>query len=468
MKSTLKPRLLCLFVFVVLSSCTTQFKKAQNLIEEKNYDEALVILEKLVADDPQDADYKVGLKKAREGVIDQSLIRVRLTRLGSNPAESLELLRSVFEQQNTWGLFPTGAVAFTQSEEVSEAFITLKNEILSLKKSKKPLRVMYLSRRYNILFSEKQNQYFQEQYVAAANDAKKFCLEHASLATSETYFYNQLIAKWCKLTEQKATIPPSKPHLFKLAHFKNAQTQNTAADTFQKIFEQKFNELFQKSEWALAASEQNLIFNYTGNFDLLQSQAYEFKQHSYIYKSPYTQSTTQSVTDPATGKTQTQTINETKYREETKYFPYQAYVEKQTVHARVQLSSLQPLSISTVEESFSDSAQKESHSFMVPAVSLYPSTTGKIYTQLEWLDKSSQAISMALMNKLEFFFHSNYCDSLQDTQKKASFFDQALICLRQKTLNKKPKASLEIIQRKFNETFQMTPVEMETLMKVVE
>ena len=103
------------------TSCTTLSKQAKEQLEKKNYDEALLLYDRLVSEKPDDGEALEGRRKAREGVIDKNLIRVRLARMGKNYQESLELLREIALKEREWALYPSGAVAFTQAEETTEA-----------------------------------------------------------------------------------------------------------------------------------------------------------------------------------------------------------------------------------------------------------------------------------------------------------------------------------------------------------
>lgn len=433
-------------LLVLFTSCTTQFKKAQNLMAERNFDEALVIMDELVVKDPKDSDYQVGLKQAREGVIDQTLIRVRMARLANNNQESLELLRKTIERENTWGLFPTGAVAFTQSEETDEAYKTLRTEVYSLNQRNRHLRVLYLIERYKILFPEARRKTFDLAFDDAKAHAKKFCLEKSRTTSDDTYFYNQLIAKWCSYAAQNAVIAKSKSPLYKdVTVSVKEQFHTPLPQALVVTLDKNLNDQFMKTGWYDKNSKKDLDFTTTGNYQLNENRFKEYRTHTY--------------SDPVIVKA-ADGSSKTVY--ESRSFPYYVNVISQEVNAGLNVVPGDER-IPRYQNAFHQTARETSHDFYNSAIGLRPEKTGDSYTASQWLDIVSKKYAAEIHSHLRSSFEGVFCLPLTDATPRIDLINQSLICLRQ--MSKNPP---DVINRVFENEYQMTSVEMETLFRVVE
>jgi hypothetical protein len=433
-------------LLVLFTSCTTQYKKAQNLMAERNFDEALTIMEDLNQKDPKDSDYQVGLKQAREGVIDQTLIRVRMARLANNNQESLELLRKTIERENAWGLFPTGAVAFTQNEESTEAFKTLRAEVYSLNQRQRHLRVLYLIERYKILFPETRRKAFDLAFNDAKTHAKKFCLEKSRTTSEDTHFYNQLISKWCSYASQKAIIAKSVSPLYKDVTISvKQQYQEPLPSGLTAALDKNINEQLLKTGWYDKTSRKDLDLTTTGTYRFMQIHTRESRNHAY---------TEPVVTKAADGSTKT--------NYEGRSFTYYVNVVSQEVNAGLNFVASDEL-IPRFQNTFNKTAYQTSHDYNNAAIGLRPEIRGESYSADQWLDVTAKKYATEIHAHLRSSFEGAFCLPLTDATPRAELINQSLICLRQ--MSKNPP---DVISRVFENEYQMTSLEMETLFRVVE
>lgn len=446
MIKTITLTLVLAFTLCLFTSCTTQFKKAQNLMAERNFDEALVIMEELIQKDPHDSDYQVGLKKAREGVIDQTLIRVRMARLANNNQESLELLRKTVERENNWGLFPTGAVAFTQSEEVDEAYKTLRTEVYSLNQRQRHLRVLYLIERYKILFPEARRKTFDLAFNDAKTHSKKFCLEKSRTTSENMHFYNQLISKWCSYASQKAIIARSNSPLYQKAKISiKQQFQEPLPQGLITALDKNINDQLSKTGWYDKSSGKELDLTTTGNYRFMQINTRERRNHA--YSEPV-------VTKAADGSTKT--------NYESRSFTYYVNVISQEVNAGLNFRASDER-IPRFQNTFDKTAYQTSHDYNNAAIGLRPQIQGESYSAEQWLDLTAKKFAAEIQTHLRSSFEGAFCTSLTDATPRVELINQSLICLRQ--MSKNPP---EVINRAFENEYQMTSLEMETLFRVVE
>lgn len=413
---------------------------------ERNFDEALTIMEELVVKDPKDSDYQVGLKQAREGVIDQTLIRVRMARLANNNQESLELLRKTVERENNWQLFPTGAVAFTQNEETNEAYKTLRTEVYSLNQRQRHLRALYLIERYKILFPESRRKTFDLAFNDAKTHAKKFCLEKSRTTSEKTYFYNQLISKWCSYASQKASIAKANSPLYEdITIITKDQFHSPLPAALIQSLDKNINEQFSKTGWSDKNSKKELDLITTGTFQFNESQYKEYRTHQYSVP------ITKKATDGSTT-----TIHE------SRSFPYFANVITQEVHAGLNFVAGDER-ILRYQNTFHQTARESSHDYQNSAIGLRPERTGESFSSAQWLDIVSKKYSSELQAHLKTTFEAVFCSPLTDSSPRIELINQSLICLRQ--MSKNPP---DVISRVFENEYQMTSTEMETLFRVVE
>ncbi|MFN3455070.1 MAG: hypothetical protein ACK41T_08945 [Pseudobdellovibrio sp.] len=459
----MKNAILLLTLSFLFFSCTTRYKKAQNLMADENYDEALTILQGLVSEDPKDPDYAVALKQAREGVLSKSLIRVRMTRLANNNIESLELLRTVFEQQNDWKLFPTGAVAFTQNEEVIEAHKTIQKEIAALESKKQYLRVLYVHERYKILFTENQKKSLAQSYKNAMGEGRKFCLTKSKTTQTSTHYYNILIQKWCDFVDQKTSIAKSNSPLFKDISIKNESltSRSSLPDSLNAFITSQLNKGKTKVYWIGPQTEKTLNLYVSGFYQLNENRYREYRVHNYEEDIPITEYVTQTETDPKTLQTITKSIPQTKYIKKPRVYPYYVNITLQSLNSALTLLKYSNLIPETTFD-YKQETKSTSHSYNLPNIGLRPLTEGRQYTSDEWQAMTSEHYTQNIIEHLNKAYKSYYCEQLDERKAKTQFIDQALLCLRS------AYSSSTSINQIFLNEYQMTPAEMSNLFSVVD
>lgn len=413
---------------------------------ERHFDEALVIMEELVSQNPKDSDYQVGLKQAREGVIDQTLIRVRMSRLANNNQESLELLRKTIERENAWGLFPTGAVAFTQNEETEEAYKTLRSEIYSLNQRGRHLRVLYLIERYKILFPESRRKTFDLAFNDAKTHAKKFCLEKSHTTSESLYFYNQLIAKWCSYANQKAVIAKSVSPLYKeIAASTKSQPHEPLPLEFVNQLNKNLNHVFMKSGWYDKSAKQQLLYTATGTYRMEEDRSTQTQFHS------YTEDRIVTAADGTKQKVQ-----------ESHSYPYLVFIINQNVFSGLNLVSDSDR-LPRFQSTYQKVVRQSYHNETKASIGLYPTDIGESHSPEEWLNIVTKHYADEFYNRLRNSFEGAFCTSLTEATPRLQLINQSLICLRQ--MSKNPP---DVINRVFENEYQMTSTEMETLFRVVD
>jgi len=441
-------RIALILTFILISSCTTKFKRAKELMVEKNYDEALSIMDELVARDPSDSDYQVGLKEARLGVISQSLIKVRMTRLAQNNNESWELLRKVFEQQNYWNLFPTGAVAFTQTEEIDEAFKNIKAEIIQLDRDHKPLRILYLIERYKNLFSETKRKSFENSTDLARKDSRKYCIDLAKLGSNQTFYLNAFVNSLCNYLGVKSKALDTEPEMYNQIRI-NIDPRSNVPPQFATAFKIYLDKKIAKSGWINSQSNKPMVVEIGGDYFFREITTREPRTHTYYEKIRTTNSN-----------------GTTSEREEPRYFYYNANVVIQDFSTDLVLVNSDS-HISIFKDLYESNARRTYHDYSNYAINLHPESTGYSYSESEWREKALNQIANKYLKNIETIFDQKYCQNLSETQKKEVLLNQSLKCIQQTIFNGQPKYTPDIIRRTFEKEFAVNTDELQTLFRMI-
>ena len=441
-------RIALILTFILISSCTTKFKKAKELMAEKNYDEALILMNELILKDPSDTDYQVGLKEARLGVISQSLIKVRMTRLAQNNYESWELLRKVFEQQNQWNLFPTGAVAFTQTEEIDESYKLIKQEIQQLNRQNKPLRILYLIERYKMIFNETKRKTFESAFFDAKKNSQKYCTELAKISHKQTYYLNVFTSNLCRYLSVKTPSLESAPEMYD-----QVQSQINSRSNIPRQVATSFNEVLSsklsQSGWIDSLSNKTMNIDISGDYFFRQIESREPRTHTYYEK---IRTTNQNGT--------------TSEREEPRFFNYSVNVVLQEFSTELSLTNNDP-SLTTFHDAYDSSARRTYHDYSNYAINLRPESSGYSYTENEWQKIAIEQTANRYVSYLENAFDQKFCQTLSENLPRADLLNQSLKCIQQSVLNKKRKQPPVIVANIFNKEFAVDTQEFETLFKVV-
>jgi len=416
---------------------------------DKNFEEALIIMDQLVARDPSDSDYLVGQKEARLGVIGQSLIKIRHTRLGNNINESLEGLRKVFEQQNSWNLFPTGAVAFTQNEETDEAYKNLRSEISSLDQKMSHLRILYMIERYKILFSENRRKSLDPQLIESKKHVRKTCLEKSKVTTSKTYFYNQFIDKLCRYVDQKAVIAHAEPELYNQINLK-LDKQTHIPQSFITTLSALAMQKVKNSGWINSQSNQSMSVFINGDYFFREIQTRDREAHHY----------TETIKSTASDGTVTT-------KNEPQVFYYTVNIIKQNFETTLNFINSDIL-IGEFKNNYSDTSTRSYHDNKNYSIGLSPSSTGKTYTESEWQTKAAHALTNKYLLHLETIYDQKFCQTLSDNQPKVELLNQSLKCIRQTIQQGKNKPVPIIISRNFESEFGVNTTELQTLFKLID
>lgn len=177
-----------------LSSCSNLNEKAKEYFEAGAYEEALHVYDQVLESSPTDTEATIGRMRSREKLIDTKLIEVRRSRMAGNQKNSIDMLLKIVEEENEWGTYPKGAVAFTQDEEALKYLV---RKVKSSLKLKFPMRARALLKQYEAIFQGNHLPRFQKLFGDVRNAGKTECQRFSSTAGDSTPYYAEFVNRLC-------------------------------------------------------------------------------------------------------------------------------------------------------------------------------------------------------------------------------------------------------------------------------
>ena len=196
-----------LLVFGLLA-CASAEKDAREKLETGDYAGAAEIFEKIVRKEPENAEAKEGLRRAREGVIGDRLISVRKARTSANADSALDQLLEIHSLEKAWGVYPAEAARFTQDEETAFAWKPFVERVEIALRAKQPLRAETLWMRYGPVFaSGKSAQPLDALSVHIVRAGKSRCEDLVGRVGRHDPYYAGFVARYCR--HWKASARPA-------------------------------------------------------------------------------------------------------------------------------------------------------------------------------------------------------------------------------------------------------------------
>lgn len=455
----MKKNLILTAIMICVSACSTLSKQAKEQLENKNYDEALVLYDRLVTEKPNEGEALNGQRRSREGVIDKNLIRVRMARIAQNTQESLELLRQIVLKEREWNLYPSGAVAFTQQEETNEAKKILNQELYSIQKEKKPLKILYWIERYKLVFDEKFQNYLANFKNSAAQEGQAQCRNWAKGTSAEHPFWSQFVKRYCTTMGIDQRIAAFDKKLY-------AKTDlNLKQETIPKILQQMIaadvNRVFKTTGWYDLAGRKNVNLVLNGNYIFNESKSPMRTTHSYSVSVPYTEYVEHERTD-SQGKAYKVSEPTTRYRDENRFYPFMGTTITQKIYFQ---GSLQPdVNLMTAMAfTFDKNLSEFTHDINMPSIKLYPKPAADTKSEPAWLAQISAEYSAQFKKQAVTDFMNSFCTPLSESMNTITLFDKSLLCLREAMA-----APPAVVERHFQTQLGLSVAETNSLVKLLD
>ena len=450
-----------LVLFALFSAgCSTLHSKASKLMDEKVYDKAEAIYQEILKSNPKDEKAMIGLKKAREGTISTKLIEVRQLRLGGDSEQSAEVLLRVLNSLRDWNVYPTGAVAFTQAEEMDFAVRDIEEQARIALAQNHPLRIAYLIERYRGFFQEKKMGALGSLRARASERGLDNCRTRLKSTPKDLTYYREFLARQCVYWgDQRPDLKEPISH----GLFNQLTIQGMIAglpETMKARFENDLQGVIQKSPWFDPAGPKKLSAAFDGAYKFQSDRRPMTYTHAYEEQEPYTSeewvtktrsrpvTVTKSYTQPD-GKLGTMTTTEyasetyteretvTRTRTVTRHFTYYGTEIEQnmSLNSTVRIPLLGPpaaLTAAVADRNLTSESQTH-----IPSKGLN-ARTAVIRNENEWFDQILPKWRKQNADQLRDLWRQAYCAGLASEAAHAKQGNSVFQCLRDDTLAPPP------------------------------
>jgi hypothetical protein len=426
--------LISLMVLVV--ACSSAHKRAEKLMKAESYEEAMKLYEGILNGDPSDEKAQIGLRKAREKVIDRKLIQVRKTRMGGNVEGSLNMLKQVIDWEDKWSFFPGGAVAFTQKEEMEFATRYLNKNIERAVKKNLPLRGSYLLHTYQKLYGNE----YQKKYSALKDKVSKRglkrCKQMQKGKLRNMHYYGGFLRSYCgyygvELKNLNRRLGQRKEKLF--SDIKVDISINQAPASYPKEISDKLRKALKKTAWYWQDGPVVLQTKIHGDYNRQHSTNTDYRTHSYMESVQYTEyvdvdrdiqepyqaretqynPATKAYEDRWVTKYRTRTITErqpeTRYRDEPRTYNYTAINHHQVLELSAALEG-RVLGKYPIRAGLNEKLNERDseHSNNLPHMGLAPDPL-RLTSPDQWLSENADKMVQEFETNLVNLWKKLYC-----------------------------------------------------------
>ncbi len=425
----------------LMTSCTTMLQQGYDALQAGKTEEALGIFENLVVKE-NEPEAREGLRKAQQQWIERKLIDVRLFRLSENIGSSESLLKEIIQKQSQWQSFPTGAAYATQTEEIMLYSERVKARILKSLQLKNPLLAQFELNTHQFILNRALNENTSVLKNSVFKEAEEFCKREAKSIKPNDYFTQIWLVQTCRSWGISLTL---KKTLSSVQFIKNLSAEFDIKNLDAKaadVLGQHLQKAFQKSKWFKNDGTYNLKAILKGDY---RTQVNEYPVHRtaiYYVDVPYEETykrvkdvkdrnnggfvsllgllfsgaPSERVTDNNDG---TETVYVTKYRKESRIFPYEAVEVRASkiLDGEIRYSLDQQSLTFKVFENWNMKDDRHKENFRDAGLS---ANNPVIPSDEQWVSSLGDSLIQKLTDSLQQEWFNRFCQPLT-TVKSGSF-----------------------------------------------
>jgi hypothetical protein len=328
----------------LLSACNTAHKRAEKLMEEGLFDDAVHSYEKMLAEDPNDTDAALGLAKARQSLLDRRLIEVRRLRQSGSPGPALDVLLDVLEKEQQWNTLPPGAAAFTQEEERQLALPYARAEVGQALGQGFPLKAEHFLIRYRRVFAGDLQKGWDALKAEARAKGKSSCHAFQKEKLEGQPYFARFLVQYCGYWGEKSReIPADREkalgELYGRAEVTVSGSSDRAQGAYATLLSEALRGAFSRTGWFEAAGKRRAEIPIHFTFHEVQSRQPVPQTHMYTVQVPYTEWREEARTRPVPNTNRTESYTErvpvTRYRSVPRRYDFTATDHRQHLDADI-------------------------------------------------------------------------------------------------------------------------------------
>lgn len=279
-------KILAIYLLLAGLGCSSLKKNAAELMDNKEYGDALRIYEQVLASDPQDAEALAGRNRARLGVIQKELIEVRFLRLSGQQPQANTTLLNILKRVKDWGLYPEGAVAFTQFEEMSFASRFIERQVEEALARERPFRAESDLREWAALFPAERAASLSHLRTKTRELGIQQCGAFRDRGLKLPYFA-RFLARACGVWEQPEMEIPPAPELFSWMEPRVKWGGDKPDPQLDTELREKLQTAFRESPWYDPNSPTVAMADVEADYQFKDERTNVELVHGYLVQVPY-------------------------------------------------------------------------------------------------------------------------------------------------------------------------------------
>lgn len=403
---TLPMRLLILLTALLLSACSSNLRKGDNMMEAEQYDQAVMYYQRALAEDPGDEDIAQKLYEARTRMVAAYLIKVRLQRQGEQPKAAAILLNQTLKHIKQWKIIADSGVKATIEEEVWEAGKWLNRELKTLGQNGAYNRYFYYLAQFDEieqtgLADEANNQYRQTMTQLG----QRQCRQLENSLTPFSHYLHQYWQAYCAVfslpVDYHLAADPSRYAGFAVqtSNLSIARGANINADAVAENIQQQLRD----HAWFSDAGTQSLTLTLQGKVEYAKRS--QRKRYTRVYKAR--QETFEQIKDPNNPKKVIRTLIHNKPVEKTVTF-YGEQITETSGH-QLQLSGrVNQHSVTAKEITTNRKHVTDRHDTYFKSEGIYPKAA-QYFNQVSWQQRMGKELVNKTRQRLDQLWIQAYC-----------------------------------------------------------
>ncbi|MEN9827291.1 MAG: hypothetical protein RI953_3036 [Pseudomonadota bacterium] len=412
---------------ILLLGCTTSLGKANKLLEAGLFQEAGDAYEQILKTDPDNADAKIGLAKARSEIWRKELVSIRLMRMSGNARGALERLEALLEKIAVWDVskFQSGELVSAE-EEVRNGRRLLTSMIQQKINEHRPVVATYYWNEFDQIREAKQfGSYSVELLEDIRKEGQQLCQSLQNWSSATSFSFNVVSKAVCAYYGGSSAGVPldyQKDFRFSKIVFSggldfrnfdgNAQTQT-------ELLRNEIERRIQAVGLYASESPYTLTLALSGDYSRDYTTRSTIKTHSYKLKVPYQDyeryEDKEYVTVLRDGRQETmerpvqKSRPVTKFRMEPRTHSYAALDHREKLRLNTALLA------KTAEETSLSYAQEKENTFVthdqnLPDIGLMPAEA-KFLVVTDWLSVQYGKFADQFIEKLAVQTGDRFCQT---------------------------------------------------------
>lgn len=412
-----------LLILLFICSCATAKKKAIELSEKGQHEEAISFWAEALKKDPDDEEIQNGFQSSLDFVSNDRLTRIRDKRLANNMQGAIEELKGLVDLQKKYNVKLDFNSSSFQGKEVQYTWPYYRSTILSKIEARLPLSAESDHKNYYHVYNTMKDYSTLQSNINVSGQKK--CQELKSLKNKKPFFQsfvNQFCHYFKASTDTKSNVSSALYVKIKSdAQIFNLNDLNLGA------LEAKLNKKLIETPWHNSEAVNALPLELRGEYKWQHHTIQVPQSHNYKAKIPYTDyqpvtkqrrvTETKFINGIAMPDTRIENYTEnepvTKFREEPRFYNYMA--RKNSLTMTFSIKGNIRIENETYPVAFQKELKEERilHDYNLPEIGLYPKKDDVSHPMTKY-ESLSEELAEILKKDLMAIWEKRYCNLPSD------------------------------------------------------